>query len=438
MPLRSLFVSALALAMSAPAGAELITWQMSATGAQVRNGGNPDGSTDSTATGTALVTYDSVTEAMTWDFFWEDLEGLLEGLHVQGPADASQSNPRRLWDLFPEESDVIGSGAGRTTGGWLGSADIDRLVEDTSAPPADPGVVLSYMLQDRAYLNIETTLWPDGEIRASFVRISGDLPDTPAQAKCSGTNDKSLSKVSQKRSKQLRNCVSKAAKGKLSGTVEGCVGAALPKSLANTVAKAQSSFVRRCHGLDLEGIPIFPFFGTSEPEVLTDAALDEGALLLRGLFGADLDVAIQTGDLGKCQLAGLGRAQGCQQVALKEFGACKKNGLRGGRTSKLYPGAEDPFDDASDVEGCFGFDRTGKLAKACVDKLRKKVENSCTGVDLTAAFPPLAAADIATLAARIRTAVDCRLCRMLDAADQLALDCELLDDAMDNGSCPAG
>ena len=217
-----------------------------------------------------------------------------------------------------------------------------------------------------------------------------------------------------------------------------CEGCAVVDEMENLAGERAKALFGAEHANVQTHSPAATTCGMGEPEVLTDAALDEGALLLRGLFGADLDVAIQTGDLGKCQLAGLGRAQGCQQVALKEFGACKKNGLRGGRTSKLYPGAEDPFDDASDVEGCFGFDRTGKLAKACVDKLRKTVEKSCTGVDLTAAFPPLAAADVAALAARIRTAVDCRLCRMLDAADQLALDCELLDDAMDNGSCPAG
>jgi hypothetical protein len=33
-------------------------------------------------------------------------------------------------------------------------------------------------------------------------------------------------------------------------------------------------------------------------------------------------------------------------------------------------------------------------------------------------------------------AVECRVCRALNAADDLARDCDLLDDDEDNDSCP--
>ena len=65
------------------------------------------------------------------------------------------------------------------------------------------------------------------------------------------------------------------------------------------------------------------------------------------------------------------------------------------------------------------------LPKLCVAK----------GVDLSEAFPGCASDDPADVAACLDQITACRTCQAtVDAAD-LSVDCDLYDDALDNGSC---
>lgn len=73
---------------------------------------------------------------------------------------------------------------------------------------------------------------------------------------------------------------------------------------------------------------------------------------------------------------------------------------------------------------------SGKLAirilpKSCLSR----------GVDLSSAFPGCGEDEPADLAACVEETVACRVCVALNQADDLAVDCDLLDDGRENASC---
>jgi hypothetical protein len=410
---------------STPASAQVLEWQMNASEDQVNNfAGNPDGSTDSTATGTAAITYDVATGMLTWDVSWSGLTDLLSALHIHGPANPSRSSMTHLFDVFAVEQDVIDAGVDRTTGSTQGGEPLVDIVTRTSIPPVDPGVALSYIYRDLAYVNVHSLLFPMGEIRANFVRTAGTLPNTRTQAKCADANNKNLAKIAKKRAKELGKCVRDATKGKLAGTAEGCVTADPGRPVDKATDKTRRDFQKKCWGFDRDGVPNFPLFAAAEHAQVSAAGVGEEIRILRWLFGNDLDAVLQTADEGRCQAAVVKQAQKCEAAKLKEWNARKKAGRKAGI-----------FTGDADVEACFGADPKGKVAKTCDQKLRDVIARKCPA-DVTALFVSVAAGPVDNLVTITNVTLDCQHCRMLNRADALALDCELLDDGAANGTCP--
>jgi hypothetical protein len=157
--------------------------------------------------------------------------------------------------------------------------------------------------------------------------------------------------------------------------------------------------------------------------------------VIREIFGDDLDSALVTKsvdkEFAKCQDAVVKSVNKCQKSTLKEFNRCKKRGLRKAviRTS-------------ADLEGCWGDDPRGRIEKACdpvSGRLAARVlPRKCTsrGVDLSSAFPGCGTDDPADLTICVDQILECRVCVALNQADDLALDCDLLDDGVGNSSCP--
>ena len=77
------------------------------------------------------------------------------------------------------------------------------------------------------------------------------------------------------------------------------------------------------------------------------------------------------------------------------------------------------------------------MASLTTSKLDRKLSKKC-GPYLVASFPGAcgAAADTTAFATCVDRLVECRVCRMLNATDALAEDCDLFDDAILNSTCP--
>jgi len=133
---RKLIVPALLLA---PMGAQAATISL------FSSIDGPQAGVASPGTGTGIMTYDDVTNLLSWDI---SFSGLLAGTtvsHFHGPA--LPGDPAGVQVAIP-----LGSAFGQTSGTLLGSAPI------TAAQEAD-------LLANLWYINIHSSLYPNGEIR---------------------------------------------------------------------------------------------------------------------------------------------------------------------------------------------------------------------------------------------------------------------------------
>ncbi|MGH0033480.1 MAG: CHRD domain-containing protein [Myxococcota bacterium] len=435
--------------------ARTFVWEMSADESQVANSGVGDGSTDSAATGGATITYDTKTRRLTYDIDWNGLEGDLTKIHIHGPADPGQSNRAHLFNVFTEEVDVLTSGVDRTTDSVQAEQKLRSLVLDTRSP-FGPGQALRFMLDGRGYVNIHTNLWPNGEIRADFVLTAGvPRTGTNAQRKCANTVTSAFMTVAKREAKEAAWCIAQAAAGTLVGDLEDCIEGDPRGKVAKAVAKVDPGLDGRCRGFDDKGFNEYPFFGapdlgavlemgaapdTGSVETLVYELADEASFrLVEDLFGDGAGGVLSDGASADeaCQAAGWKRARKCHLRFFEGFDRCKRRGLKGGKGDRLYDGAgNEPFDEDEDLEGCVGFDDTGDIAAACgATALETLLGDACDGADLETAFPEPSPESLADAAAALASASVCRACEALAELNGMSVDCDLVDDEVDNDSC---
>ncbi|HXC52364.1 MAG TPA: M12 family metallo-peptidase [Candidatus Limnocylindrales bacterium] len=96
---------------------------------------------------------------------------------------------------------------------------------------------------------------------------------------------------------------------------------------------------------------------------------------------------------------------------------------------------------AENLEACFDDVAADSLVMSShiamdATRLRQARIKSCAGMDLSAAFPGQCAAFTDTgFDACVASGAACRMCRLFDAADALARDCDLFDNAASDSSC---
>jgi cysteine-rich repeat protein len=222
------------------------------------------------------------------------------------------------------------------------------------------------------------------------------------------------------------------------GTIESCLSADTRFRVSKAVRRTTEKAAKRC-------VAPLPDFGATDAATVNQAAVQQPISLMHDIFNADLDATIFLRDpndaesevtiAAKCQAEMAGWAAKCLATKLKEFNKCKKNGLRGRRIEQLYPDAEVPFDEPLDMELCMGFDRLFRIAEDCGVRLTDKISERCPDVSQPGAFPG-ACFDAPELADCIDRLVECRVCLLLDEADGLNQDCDLLDDGALNNTCP--
>ncbi len=265
---------------------------------------------------------------------------------------------------------------------------------------------------------------------------------TKDQQKCVNQQNKRFQQLASTAGKNACDCIKNFAKDKADklgpdGTAQGCLMADVKGKVAKAKQKTSDDFVKKCTGLDKNGLSRLADFGVTDPNTVNRAALSKEIQLIRNIFGPNLDTALFSQDTNKaaakCQQLVTKATKKCQDAKLKEFNKCKRNGLKD---------KDNPFDDVSDLEACMGDDPKGTIAKFCdfddgkkVDGIRKMLDKKCRDVSLSAAFPGCGTDDPNLTHRCLETFVECRVCTALNEADGLARDCDLFDDDQANGSC---
>ncbi len=246
-------------------------------------------------------------------------------------------------------------------------------------------------------------------------------------ARCVDTLNAGFAKLAASTGVLLRRCLADAARGALSDPVEACLGVDPRGRLARVRAKTRAREARVCAQT--------PAFGPFDAEVVSDAAAGLAPDWAHDVFGPDLAAAALAEATDRsgagCQQAALAALLRCEKARLLAFNRCKKQGLRDGS-----------IDSADDLAACLDADPRGRIARLCDPAdgslARRVLTRRCAnrGVPLDAAFPGCAASDLASTASCLDRSQRCRLCLALSAADELAPDCDLHDDAVANASCP--
>ena len=156
---------ALALASTAPARAAMLDWDFSISEHQIRNGPEPDGTTNSPATGHAHITYDTATNVIAYTISWSNLFGALTKLHIHGPADENTSTARHILEIFGPPD--IPASLDLHTDTWTDSHTLETLSQP-GFEDITPVQIIGIMSSGLAYVNVHTTVFGAGEIRGNL------------------------------------------------------------------------------------------------------------------------------------------------------------------------------------------------------------------------------------------------------------------------------
>jgi hypothetical protein len=156
------------LALLAPSGAlaaDTLYWDFALDEAQVKNGPEDDGSTDSPGRGTARIEYDPSGGLLRYEVRWRGLVGRLSKLHVHGPASRERSTPRHVLELLgpPEPPPELV----QREGVYSGSQTLGALSQE-GFPVLSAEDIVRVLKSGKAYLNLHSTIFGKGEIRGNL------------------------------------------------------------------------------------------------------------------------------------------------------------------------------------------------------------------------------------------------------------------------------
>jgi len=257
-------------------------------------------------------------------------------------------------------------------------------------------------------------------------------PQRKEQQKCLNTMLGRVAVVAGLQGGEVLKCAKGFAKGKIE-SAESCVAADATGKIAKARAKTADLAARRCVEL--------PDFGYAGPDLVAGAGEDASLGWFTDLFGVAFDGAIlpDAGDrlAARCQQAVAAAARKCFDARLKELARCAHTGLKAGSIT-----------GPAGLAACIGADPKGRIAAACdrgvagdkkIDGIRKSLARRCVAADraplLALPFCP-GAVDVESAHACLTTKIACRACLAADAAGALGAPCDLLDDGVQNGSCP--
>ncbi len=166
MNCKQLLLSSLCITiLTGGVSADVLEWTFPIDEQQIKNGPEPDGSTNSPGTGSGTITYDSTTNVISYSLEWDGLVGDLTKLHVHGPATENMSNPQHVIEIFGPPA--VPNELVATSGSVVGSQELTTLVQP-GFDPLEPNAILDIMTSGQAYLNVHTTVFGTGEIRGNL------------------------------------------------------------------------------------------------------------------------------------------------------------------------------------------------------------------------------------------------------------------------------
>jgi hypothetical protein len=248
---------------------------------------------------------------------------------------------------------------------------------------------------------------------------SAALAQIPAdEQSCINDINKAAIGVAKAQGKENSTCVKNAVKGK-EPAPSACVLADEKQKVAKKAAKTFDFETKSC------GLP--PAFGYAGAAAANNAAINQEAAIVDDVYGIDVDGALlhTVGDSGaaSCQSGATANLEKVMKTSLKTFRKCKKAGLKDGSIT-----------DAAGLAGCFDDVANDSKVDKTIDKMAAKFDKDCESLDLPVLFPGVCAGapDYPNC---FNELARCRFCRMVNAMDGLARDCDDYDDATANGTC---
>jgi cysteine-rich repeat protein len=260
------------------------------------------------------------------------------------------------------------------------------------------------------------------------------------QQKCLNKSSGSARKVATSTLKNSADCLKRAASGTLpmGTTAEACLIQDLGGKIEKARAKTSGQVSKNC------GPASLPDFGYTDAATLNDSHELEAVGFVPDCFGPDLDAAL-AGPLAsdtkaKCTSGALGASGKVADALLKTWLSCLKSGLK-----------NEFILDTPTMQNCLGdlvTDPRGRIGKA-LGKVQTKIASSACPATPGDYFPALDGPDelcdryglalplnAQTLTTCLGNRMRCRVCRMINQSNELAQNCDQLDDGIVNGTCP--
>ncbi len=250
----------------------------------------------------------------------------------------------------------------------------------------------------------------------AFAQVQSDV-----QQDCLNSLYESGAKVASTLAKDVAKCVGDYSKGSLGITAQDCLTADLKGKVGKARVKAAGAALKDCSAP--------PTIGASSV-VSINAAFGGNILRMGDVFGNPLDTALDasTGKSDASCQAGVTKSLGkVLKGALKDFLRCVNGGLR-----------DESINSQATIGACASPVEPEKLQRL-IDKGDADVEKRCASANIASLFPGDCGGEaVGDFFPCVANRLSCGLCVAVVTAGGATVDCDQVDDGVDNDSCTAG
>lgn len=273
-------------------------------------------------------------------------------------------------------------------------------------------------------------------------RCQEEAAQSKDQQRCINITNNLATKLALTQGKENLLCLKNGGRGKLpeGQSITECLSADAKGKLAKVASKIKTAQEGDPANPSKTKCPETPDFGFEDDEVIAAGVPGVAISFFEDVIG-DADTAaidlVADPEQKKAAVCQQSLVKGADKIFLtqmKEFVVCKK---------RLLKDAENPAVSTVGLESCaaaFVTDENGKIEKERL-KLDGFFEKKCAAhsvalADALAGECAQSAADIPAFSACLVERARCRTCQVFNIADDLVVDCDVLDDGLDNDTCP--